>query len=209
MSVNLTKTPLGKFNFAFLVEDDPKVEGARKRGCGLFIPKTPEGYVELTTDPEKQKKYAAAATAWAKAFKADCEEKAKAEFGAKWKTANWCRITDGDELEDYPGYWKVQAKSKFKPGMADRTGKPVAEEDAAAVFANGNWGIVMMDETKAGNWGGKKCLTCGNLQGIQHLKDGEAPAFSGGSSVTFAALPELEEQAGDFAPLDDGLDNLE
>jgi len=210
MSTNLNITPLGKFNYAFIIADDDKVEGARKRGSGLFIPKTPEGYSELTTDPAKQKKYVAKAKAWVDAYVADCEKKAKDEFGAKWKASNWNRIKDGDEQDEYPGYWKVQGKTKFRPATADRLGKPVGDDDCDTKFSNGNWGLLHIDDTKAGAFGGKKSVACGNLKGLQYMCDG-APVSGGDATCDFAELEQVDVQEGDFAPLDndDDLDTLE
>ena len=192
----MRKSPLGKFHWSFVTENDPKVG---KRKVGILIPVKPEGYAELTSDAAKQKDYAKKAKEFYDGYLKELETEAKRAYGANFKkSSNWERITiyeaGGQE------YYYFIAKSDFDPKMADRTGKPIAKEDMQEKVANGNWGVIYSDGKV---YASTRQNTIANerLNGVQYFCDGEAVA-GGGGEVEFEALPELEIQDGDFDDLE-------
>lgn len=209
------QTPIGKFYFPFFTKDDDagaKATANMKRGTGFMIPATLEGYAELTTDTAKQQAYLDDATAWTKEYSAFCKEIASKAFPDKDLENPYSKkgmVWDLAEKTEDGLYWLVRAKTKHCPRCADRLGERIKNEaEIEEKFSAGNWGVIYITEPQTYKRTDSSGVGKSLLNGAQYMCDGE-PVAGGGADVTFAALPEAEIQAGDFAPADNPLAGLE
>lgn len=131
-------------------------------------------------------------------------------FGKKVKTC----IKDGDSeditYDGYAGHWAIKCNTKRKPVVLNRDKTPIEDIEEicyAGCYVNASIELYPLD-----NQYGKR--VCGQLNGIQFVKDGEPFVKGGledddfghiGEAKTNNAFSEYEAQASEPNPFDDDI----
>lgn len=91
------------------------------------------------------------------------------EWGGKEPKNMNMPLRDGDERDDenYHGHIFVNAKSKTRPGVVDRQGNPIEDEEE---IYSGVWALVSVTFFPYGRNGNGKGIACG-LNNIKKFKD--------------------------------------
>ncbi len=158
MENNKTKVVTGLVRFSYANVWEPKsINGSdEKYSVSLIIPKTDKktiAQIEAAVEAAKQE--------------------GKAKFGGKIPANLKLPLRDGDidrpEDEAYKNSYFVNANSKERPGIVDKSVKPILDQYE---FYSGCYGRASIT-FYAFNQNGNKGVACG-LQNLQKLMDGEA-----------------------------------
>ena len=157
MESNKTKVVTGMVRFSYANVWEPKsINGSdEKYSVSLIIPKTDKktiAQIEAAIEAAKQE--------------------GKAKFGGKIPANLKLPLRDGDfdrsEDEAYKNSYFVNANSKERPGIVDKSVKPILDQSE---FYSGCYGRASIT-FYAFNQNGNKGIACG-LQNLQKLLDGE------------------------------------
>jgi len=157
MENNKTKVVTGMVRFSYANVWEPKsINGSdEKYSVSLIIPKTDKktiAQIEAAIEAAKQE--------------------GKAKFGGKIPANLKLPLRDGDidrpEDEAYKNAYFINANSKERPGIVDRSVKPILDQSE---FYSGCYGRASIT-FYAFNQNGNKGIACG-LQNLQMLLDGE------------------------------------
>lgn len=157
MDSNKTKVVTGVVRFSYANVWEPKsINGSdEKYSVSLIIPKTDKKtiiQIEAAVEAAKQE--------------------GKAKFGGKIPANLKLPLRDGDldrsEDEAYKNSYFINANSKERPGIVDKSVKPILDQSE---FYSGCYGRASI-AFYAFNQNGNKGIACG-LQNLQKLMDGE------------------------------------
>ena len=173
-------TGVCRLSYEHIWEQHPDQNGNLKYSASVIIPKI-------------DKETLSAIKAAVDAAKAD----GKAKWGGKIPKTLKLPLRDGDEdREDDPAYenaFFLNANSKIKPAIIDRSGKEITDFDRERVYSGCYCRFMLRFYPFSGQQNGVAV----GLNGVQFIKDGEP--FGGGVSATAAA-----EKFGAYDCDDDG-----
>ena len=174
VSATTVTSGIGRFSFMHVWEPSAVNEGDDKKYSVSFLwPKT---------DTATTKKMQAGVDAAIEAGKTS-------KFEGKIKGLK-LPIRDGDEDRDdeaYKGHWFVNASSKTRPGIVDKTASPILDQEEVYSGCYGRVSINFYPFSTKGNKG-----VAAGLNHIMKTKDGEP--LSGRQSASTAVADVIEEE---------------